>query len=195
MADKLQTLRSFIQNEKKQASLRLAVLGQTVVENLLRKRHHLILHAKPDDFTIQNQADILKTQNEAAETFTGLIGGIAAISLFVGGIGILAIMLMVIRERTGEIGLRMALGARKKDVLIQFLLESLILSIGGGFLGIVLGIGGSVILGFFTSWSTSVSILSIVIAFVFSFIVGLFFGVYPARRASLLDPIEALRSE
>ena len=165
------------------------------VSGLLRDRHHLTRRAKPDDFTIQNQADVLETQKEATDTFTMLIGSIAAISLLVGGIGILAIMLMVIRERTNEIGLRMALGARKKDILMQFLLESLILSIGGGFLGIILGISGSVTIGLFTNWSASLSIPSIVLAFAFSLIVGLFFGVYPARRASLLDPIEALRSE
>ena len=165
------------------------------VTELLRERHHLTRHAKPDDFTIQNQADVLKTQKEATNTFTMLIGSIAAISLLVGGIGILAIMLMVIRERTNEIGLRMAVGARKKDILMQFLLESLMLSIAGGFLGIMLGISGSLTIGLFTNWSASLSILSIIIAFAFSLLVGLFFGVYPARRASLLDPIEALRSE
>ena len=165
------------------------------VKALLRERHHLTRHAKPDDFTIQNQADVLKTQKEAADTFTMLIGSIATISLLVGGIGILAVLLMVIRERTNEIGLRMAVGARRKDILTQFLLESLILSIGGGFLGILLGISGSLTIGLFTSWSASLSIPSIVIAFAFSLVVGLFFGVYPARRASLLDPIEALRSE
>jgi len=165
------------------------------VTELLRDRHHLTRHAKPDDFTIQNQVDVLKTQKEAADTFTMLIGSIAAISLLVGGIGILAIMLMVIRERTNEIGLRMAVGARKKDILMQFLLEASILSIGGGFLGIVLGISSSLTVGLFTTWSASLSIPSIVIAFAFSLIVGLFFGVHPARRASLLDPIEALRSE
>jgi len=165
------------------------------VTGLLRERHHLTRHAKPDDFTIQNQADVLKTQKEATNTFTMLIGSIAAISLIVGGIGILAIMLMVIRERTNEIGLRMAVGARKKDILMQFLLESLILSIGGGFLGIMLGISGSFIISVFTNWSASFSLPSIVMAFTFSLLVGLFFGVYPARRASRLDPIEALRSE
>ena len=165
------------------------------VKSLLRERHHLVRRRKQDDFTVQNQADLLKTQEEAANTFTGLIGGIAAISLFVGGIGILAIMLMIIRERTGEIGLRMALGARKKDVLIQFLLESLIMSIAGGFLGIILGVGGAIIVSLFTQWSASISVLSIVVAITLSLVIGVFFGIYPARRASLLDPIEALRSE
>ena len=165
------------------------------VKSLLRERHHLVRRRKPDDFTVQNQADLLKTQEEAANTFTGLIGGIAAISLFVGGIGILAIMLMIIRERTGEIGLRMALGARRKDVLIQFLLESLIMSIAGGFLGMILGVGGAIIISVFTQWSASISVISIVVALTFSLIIGVFFGIYPAHRASLLDPIEALRSE
>jgi len=165
------------------------------VTELLRERHHLNRRSKPDDFTIQNQADVLATQKEATETFTMLIGSIAAVSLLVGGIGILAIMLMVIRERTNEIGLRMALGARRKDILTQFLLEASILSIGGGFLGILLGIGGSLTIGLFTIWPASLSMPSIIVAFIFSLLVGLFFGVYPARRASLLDPIEALRSE
>ncbi|HDL17452.1 MAG TPA: FtsX-like permease family protein [Bacteroidetes bacterium] len=177
---------------KDSESLKAAVAE---VSELLRERHHLNRHAKADDFTIQNQADVLETQKEATDTFTMLIGSIAAISLLVGGIGILAIMLMVIRERTNEIGLRMALGARKKDILMQFLLESLILSIGGGFLGIIFGVSGSLTIGLFTSWPASLSIPSIVMAFSFSLLVGLFFGVYPARRASLLDPIEALRSE
>jgi len=165
------------------------------VKALLRKRHHLTHHAKQDDFTIQNQADVLKTQKETTNAFTNLIGGIAVISLLVGGIGILAIMIMIIRERTGEIGLRIALGARKKDILIQFLFESLIMSITGGFLGIILGISGALIIAFFTQWTASISIVSIIIALVFSLFIGIFFGIYPARSASLLDPIEALRSE
>ena len=165
------------------------------IRALLRDRHHLNRHAKPDDFTIQNQADVLAAQKEATDTFTMLIGSIAAISLLVGGIGILAIMLMVIRERTNEIGLRMAVGARRKDVLMQFLLESLILGIGGGFLGIIFGICGSLAIGFSTSWSASLSFPSILVAFFFSLIVGILFGVYPARKASLLDPIDALQNE
>jgi len=165
------------------------------VTEILRDRHRLNHRSKPDDFTIQNQADVLETQKETTDTFTMLISSIAAISLLVGGIGVLAIMLMVIRERTNEIGLRMAVGARRKDILTQFLLEASILSVGGGFLGIFFGVGGSLALRLFTAWSASLSIPSIVMAFTFSLLTGLFFGVYPARRASLLDPIEALESD
>jgi len=165
------------------------------VTKLLRDRHHLNRRSKPDDFNIQNQADVLETQKETTDTFTMLIGSIAAISLLVGGIGVLAIMLMVIRERTNEIGLRMAIGARRKDILTQFLLEASILSVGGGFLGIFFGVAGSLAMRLFTAWSASLSIPSIVMAFTFSLLTGLFFGVYPARRASLMDPIEALGSE
>jgi putative ABC transport system permease protein len=124
-----------------------------------------------------------------------LITSIAGISLLVGGIGVLAIMLIAIRERTNEIGLRMAVGASKKDILIQFVIESAILSIGGGVIGIFIGVIGSFIIAFRTEWAASVSLTSIIYSFGFSMLVGLFFGVYPARKASLLDPINALRSE
>lgn len=167
----------------------------TEVSELLRERHRLNRHSKPEDFTIQNQADVLETQREATETFTMLIGSIAAISLLVGGIGILAIMIISIKERTNEIGVRRAVGARQKDILIQFLLEASALSIFGGLIGIFIGLVGSVIVGQATQWSTRVSPESIILAFGFSISVGLFFGVCPARKASLLDPIEALRNE
>lgn len=124
-----------------------------------------------------------------------LIGSIAGISLLVGGIGILAIMLIAIRERTNEIGLRMAVGATRKDIMTQFVAEASILAVGGGIAGVILGVIGSLFVAVGTMWSISVSLSSILIAFGFSLIVGLFFGVYPARKASLLDPIEALRSE
>lgn len=168
-------------------------IGQ--VTEVLRGRHRLKKLQMPDDFTIQNQADLLDAQRETTNTFTMLIGGIAGISLLVGGIGILAIMLMAVRERTHEIGLRMAVGARRRDILTQFLLEASMLGVGGGVVGILVGVAVAAAVGLATAWPTSVSLPSIALAFTFSLVVGLFFGVNPARRASRLDPIEALRSE
>jgi putative ABC transport system permease protein len=165
------------------------------VVELLRDRHRLNKQQKPDDFTIQNQTDLLETQRETTDTFTMLIGSIAGISLLVGGIGIVAIMLVAIRERTNEIGLRMAVGASRKDIMTQFVIEASILGVGGGLVGIVLGILGAFFVRVATSWAVSISPDSVGLAFGFSLLVGLFFGVYPARRASLLDPITALRSE
>jgi len=162
---------------------------------ILRDRHRLNKQQKPDDFTIQNQADLLEAQRETTDTFTMLIGSIAGISLLVGGIGILAIMLIAIRERTNEIGLRMAVGASRKDIMTQFVIEASILGVGGGLVGILLGILGAFSVRVATSWAVSISPDSVGLAFGFSLLVGLFFGVYPARRASLLDPITALRSD
>jgi ABC-type antimicrobial peptide transport system permease subunit len=124
-----------------------------------------------------------------------LLGGIAAISLLVGGVGILAIMLISIKERTREIGLRRAVGARRKDILLQFLIEALVLSVAGGIIGVVLGVAGSLFTGWTTELPTSVSAFSVAVAFLFSAAIGLFFGIYPAKKAAELDPIQALRSE
>jgi putative ABC transport system permease protein len=165
------------------------------VRELLRERHRLVRFNKPDDFTIQSQADLLEAERETTKTFTTLIGSIAAVSLLVGGIGILAIMLMVVRERTNEIGLRMAVGASRRDILTQFILEAAALGIGGGTTGILIGVAGSVLISSATRWPIAISLLSVALSFGFSLAVGLFFGVYPARKASLLDPIVALRSE
>jgi putative ABC transport system permease protein len=173
-----------------------AVMEQAVREiaEVLRERHR-IRPGREDDFSVQNQTDILKAEEETASTFTMLLGSIAAVSLVVGGVGILAVMLISIRERIREIGVRRALGARKRDILHQFLLEALVLSIAGGTLGVALGIGSSFVVGRLTAMPTSVSALSVLVAFLFSSAVGLFFGIYPAKRASELDPIAALRSE
>jgi putative ABC transport system permease protein len=165
------------------------------VGEVLREGHRLIKQSKPDDFTIQSQTDLLDAERETTETFTLLIASIAAISLLVGGIGILAVMLMAIRERTNEIGLRMAVGASRKDILIQFLVEAAVLGVGGGAIGIIVGIGGAFLISLLTAWAMSIEVSAVILAFGFSLAVGLFFGVYPARKASLLDPIVALRSE
>jgi len=161
---------------------------------LLRERHRL----KPgslDDFTIQTQAEILEAAQETSGTFTLLLGSVAGISLFVGGIGILAMMVISVRERTKEIGVRRAVGARRRDILAQFVLEAASLSLAGGLIGVALGLGGGVALGRITGWPTAVSPLAILLAVGISVAVGLFFGAYPARRAARLDPIVALRAE
>jgi putative ABC transport system permease protein len=164
------------------------------VRSLLRERHRL-KEDKADDFTIQNQLDILEAERETTESFTLLIGSIAGVSLLVGGVGILAVMLILVRERTNEIGVRRAVGARRKDILLQFMMEATTLSIGGGIVGILIGLLGSLVVRYATKWPVSLSVTPILISFGFSFIVGLFFGVYPARKASRLDPIVALRAE
>lgn len=165
------------------------------ISEVLREQHRLNRQNKPDDFTIQNQIELLETQKETSNAFTALIVSTAGISLLVGGIGILAIMLIAIRERINEIGLRMAVGASRKDILLQFVIESSILSIGGGIIGIGVGVLTSIVIILATDWTLNISIPSLVYSFLFSLAVGLFFGVYPARKASMLDPIEALSSE
>jgi len=164
------------------------------IKGLLRERHRL-KEDKADDFTIQNQLDILEAERETTESFTLLIGSIAGVSLLVGGVGILAVMLILVRERTNEIGVRRAVGARRKDILLQFMMEATALSIGGGVAGILIGLLGSFVVRYATKWPVALSVAPVLISFGFSFVVGFFFGVYPARKASRLDPIIALRAE
>ena len=161
---------------------------------ILRERHH-IREGKDNDFTILNQTSILEAQQESSRTFTLLIGSIAALSLLVGGIGVLAVMLIAIRERIKEIGIRRAVGAKRRDILIQFLSEALLLSIGGGMIGIVLGIVASILTAVFAKLPLIIPMEAVGISFLATGIIGVFFGVYPARKASLLDPIKALQFE
>src|SRR5438876_2780208 len=167
---------------------------QNGIAELLRQRHR-IQSGHDDDFIMRNQQELADTQSAAAETMTALLAGIAGVSLLVGGIGIMNIMLVSVTERTREIGIRMAVGARGRDILLQFLIEAVTLSSIGGLLGIGLGVGGAQFLTAVKHWATLVSGDSVVVAFIFSAAVGIFFGFYPARKASRLDPIDALRYE
>ncbi|MEW5873991.1 MAG: ABC transporter permease [Candidatus Zixiibacteriota bacterium] len=164
------------------------------VENVLRRRHRLA-QGEENDFNIRSMSDVASTLGEATSTFTTLLASIALVSLVVGGIGIMNIMLVSVTERTREIGVRMALGARRRDILTQFLIESITLAILGGVIGILLGIGAATIMARFYNWNTLISPPAVVISFGFALIVGIFFGLYPARKAALLDPIDALRYE
>jgi putative ABC transport system permease protein len=161
---------------------------------LLRERHR-ILPGMNDDFTIRNLTEVYAAQETSARVMSILLGAIASVSLIVGGIGIMNIMLVSVTERTREIGLRLAVGARTRDILSQFLVEAVTLSVLGGMIGIVVGLTASLLISYFAQWSTEVSALSILLAFLFSALVGIFFGFYPARKAAFLDPIQALRYE
>jgi len=164
------------------------------VQKILRREHRLKA-GKPDDFTIRNQSDFLTTLGETTQVFTLLLAGIAAVSLLVGGIGIMNIMLVSVTERTREIGVRKALGATQANILLQFLIEALVLCMMGGVIGILFGTGASILLRTVFGWSTSVGVSSVLYAFLFAATVGIVFGVWPARRAAGLDPIQALRYE
>jgi putative ABC transport system permease protein len=168
--------------------------AEAQVRVLLRDRHRLQPYQE-DDFWIRNLSEVLQTQEETSAVLTYLLAAIASVSLLVGGIGIMNIMLVSVTERTREIGLRMAVGARGRDILTQFLVEAVTLSLIGGMIGIALGIGSSNAIGYFAEWHTVLSPASVVLAFGFAAAIGIFFGFYPARKASRLDPIEALRYE
>jgi putative ABC transport system permease protein len=164
------------------------------MEALLRERHR-ILPGLEDDFTIRNLTEVFQAQETSAQVMSILLGAIASVSLIVGGIGIMNIMLVSVTERTREIGLRQAVGAKTGDILMQFLVEAVTLSLLGGIVGIAVGLAASLLISHFAKWSTAVSPLSILLAFLFSALVGVFFGYYPARKAAFMDPIEALRYE
>jgi putative ABC transport system permease protein len=164
------------------------------LERLLRRRHK-ILPGKEDDFYVRNSAERLSSWGDAAKTFSYLLGGIAAVSLLVGGIGIMNIMLVSVTERTREIGIRKAIGAKKKEIMKQFLIESVLISFLGGAIGILLGVGISISFSKMVGWETLISLQTILLAFGFSVSIGIFFGYYPANKASNLNPIEALRYE
>jgi putative ABC transport system permease protein len=164
------------------------------IAEVLRERHRLRPGGE-DDFVIQNQSALLETQAAVSDTFTLLLGSIGGISLLVGGIGILAMTLIAVRERTREIGLRRAVGARRKDILLQFLIETGLLSATGGVGGVALGITAAKITSLATGWPMLIPWGIAAIAVVFSALLGLGFGVYPARKAALLDPIVALRRQ
>ena len=168
--------------------------AQSQITDLLRQRHKLTA-SEPDDFTVRNMTDIAEAANETSRTMTILLACIAGVSLLVGGIGIMNIMLVSVTERTREIGIRMAIGARSSAVRSQFLIESIVLSLTGGTVGILLGIGLSLAIPAMLGWPTLVSMMAIVGSVIFSAAVGIFFGYYPARKAAALDPIEALRYE
>ncbi len=161
---------------------------------LLRQRHHLQA-GQEDDFTVRNLSEILESQEAASRVLTWLLATIASISLVVGGIGIMNIMLVSVTERTREIGLRMAVGARRRDILSQFLVEALIVSLAGGVIGIAVGIVASHAVSYVAEWPALIRLTAILPAFLFAGAVGIFFGFYPARKASHLKPMEALRYE
>ena len=168
--------------------------AETQVRTLLRQRHRLE-PAQDDDFRLRNLTEVLETQEQSAQVMTYLLAAIASVSLLVGGIGIMNIMLVSVTERTREIGLRMAVGARGRDILLQFLVEAITLSLIGGGVGIAVGLTGSHAISYLAEWRTLVAPDAVALAFGFAAAVGIFFGFYPARKAARLDPIEALRYE
>lgn len=170
------------------------ISAERQINELLRQRHR-IGQKQENDFTVRNLTQMMQTAEQSARVMTLLLGAIASVSLLVGGIGIMNIMLVSVTERTREIGIRMAVGAKTLDIRLQFIIEALTLSLIGGIIGIIIGISGSKIISMLAGWPTIVDPLSILLAFGFSGLVGIFFGFYPAYKASLLSPIDALRYE
>ncbi len=169
-------------------------MAEKQINELLRQRHH-IGQKQDSDFTVRNLTQVMQAAEQSTRVMTLLLGAIASVSLLVGGIGIMNIMLVSVTERTREIGIRMAIGAKTWDIRLQFIVEALTLSLIGGVIGIILGISVSLALSSISGWPTVVSLLSILLAFSFSGFIGIFFGFYPAYKASLLNPIDALRYE
>ena len=167
---------------------------QDSITQILRSRHHLRSN-DDNDFSIRNFVELLNTMDQNLSTITAFLGSIAGISLLVGGIGIMNIMLVSVTERTREIGIRKALGATSANILLQFLIESVVISLTGGVIGIVIGVIISIVVSLSLSWTVMVSWPAVVVAVAFSMFIGIFFGLYPARKAALMDPIEALRYE
>lgn len=178
----------------KARSEELLASAEEEITALLNQRHR-ITNGKDPDFTVRNLSEILAVAEQSAKAMSLLLGAVASISLIVGGIGIMNIMLVSVTERTREIGIRMAIGAKRNDILLQFLTEAVLLTLLGGILGIVLGAGGATVVSSILSWPTLISPLAITVAVLFSGAVGIFFGFYPARKAAGLNPIEALRYE
>jgi putative ABC transport system permease protein len=168
--------------------------AQGQIHDLLRQRHHLQPNAD-DDFALRNLSEILASQEATSHVLSLLLASVAAVSLVVGGIGIMNIMFVSVTERTREIGVRRAVGAHRRDILNQFLVEAVIVSLAGGLIGVAVGVAGSYVIGYVFQWSILVSVTSILPAFLVSGAIGVFFGYYPARKASRLKPIEALRYE
>jgi putative ABC transport system permease protein len=184
----INTMQVYVQDKNQMTST------QNTIESLLRQRHHLT-RTQSDDFSIRNMAQLLAQAQNITNLLTIFLAGVAAISLLVGGIGVMNIMLVSVTERTREIGIRMAIGATRRAILSQFLLEAVLLSLTGSFLGIVLGFAGAKIFSLIAQWAAPVSLLSIALAVGFSIFIGVFFGFYPARRAAGLKPAEALNYE
>ena len=168
--------------------------AQKQVSEVLRMRHKIQPY-DADDFTVRNQTDLAATATATTDVLTILLASIASVSLLVGGIGIMNIMLVSVTERTREIGIRMSIGARSRDILTQFLIEALVLSLLGGITGIILGTVGSSVISSIAKWPTIITPFSVVLSFGFSIAIGIFFGFYPARKAAMLNPIDALRYE